>query len=391
MKLFRWVLIGLVVVLAIAAIVFFGIVPGQVARSMNVVINEPPYTISEKAQALHESLVVADLHADSLLWDRDLLERGSYGHVDLPRLQEANMAIQAFTVVTKVPPNLNIESNPSDEDQITLLAVGQLWPVAAWTSLTERALYQAQRLHRFAEQSNGQLIILKTRSDVTEFLASRGENPNRVAGFLGIEGAHALEGGLENLDRLFDAGFRMMGPTHFFDNAMGGSAHGETKGGLTDFGREVITRMEELGMLVDLAHASPAMIDDLLEMATRPPVVSHTGVKGVCDNARNLTDEHLRHIAELGGVVGIGFWDTAVCGESVDAIVEAIRYTSDLIGPEHVALGSDFDGAIPAIVDVTGVPLVTQGLLEAGLPEDDIAKIMGGNVARLLSEYFPET
>src|SRR5690606_9614838 len=99
-----------------------------------------------------------------------------------------------------------------------------------------------------------------------------------------------LEGRLENIDRMYDAGFRIMGLTHFFDNEVGGSAHGLEKGGLTPFGRRVIGRLEEKKMLVDLAHASRALIDDVLNMAERPVLVSHTGVEGTCPGPRNLTD-----------------------------------------------------------------------------------------------------
>jgi membrane dipeptidase len=188
---------------------------------------------------------------------------------------------------------------------------------------------------------------------------------------------------------LFDAGIRMMAPTHFFDNDIAGSAHGVAKGGLTEKGKDLIRRMEAKHMIVDIAHASPATIDEVLAMAKRPVVVSHTGVKGTCDNTRNLSDDHLRAIAKTGGVIGIGFWDTAVCGSDAKAIARAIRYTVNLIGIEHVGLGSDFDGAIPAPFDTTGLAQITDALLAEGFSENDIEKIMGGNLIRLLKENLP--
>src|SRR5581483_5772990 len=166
--------------------------------------------------------------------------------------------------------------------------------------------------------------------------------PQITAGFLGIEGAHVLEGDPANVDVMFDAGFRMMSPTHFFDNEIGGSAHGVNKGGLTATGREVIRRMEAKKMLVDLAHASPRTIDDVLGMATRPVVVSHSGVKGTCDNTRNLSDEHLK------------------------AIARAIRHAVNVAGIEHVGLGSDFDGAVVEPFDTTGLVQITDALLVEG-------------------------
>jgi len=207
---------------------------------------------------------------------------------------------------------------------------------------------------------------------------------------LGIEGAHALDGRLENVDVLFDAGFRMMSPSHFFDNDIGGSAHGVEKYGLTELGKNVIRRMESKGMLVDLAHASSNTIDDVLAIATRPVVVSHTGVKGTCDNQRNLSDDQLKQIAATGGVVGIGFWDTAVCGRDAAAIAKAIRYSVDLIGVDHVALGSDFDGSITAPFDASAEALVTEALLDQNFTDEEIGKIMGGNVLRVLSDNLPD-
>jgi microsomal dipeptidase-like Zn-dependent dipeptidase len=383
------ILIVLLVILLAGLGVLFFIVPAQVERDMNVTLNPPPYRASSQAQELHRELLIADLHADSLLWDRDLNERAERGHVDVPRLIEGNVALQAFTVVTKTPRGMNIESNDGSTDNITLLAVAERWPVASWSSLKERALYQARKLHDVAALSNGKLVIVKSSADLAAYLERRKGEPEITAGFLGIEGAHALEGDVNNIDQLFDAGFRMMAPTHFFDTEMGGSAHGVAKGGLTDKGREMVRRMEARRMIVDLAHASPKTIEDVLAMATRPVVVSHTGVKGTCDNTRNLSDEQLKAIAGTGGVIGIGYWDTATCGRDAGAIARAVRYAADLVGVRHVGLGSDYDGAITAPFDTTGLVLITEALLDHGFSRPEIEMIMGGNVIRLLKENLP--
>jgi microsomal dipeptidase-like Zn-dependent dipeptidase len=356
---------------------------------MNITLNPPPYAASEQAKALHQRLLVADLHADTLMWDRDLLEKGSWGHVDLPRLVEGNVAVQAFTVVTKSPRGLNNESNSGDTDEITLLALAERWPIASWTNLTERALYQARRLRDASAESDGKLVILRTRQDVADFLERRKTEGGIVGGFLGIEGAHALSGEVSNLDRLYDAGFRMIGLAHFFDNEMAGSAHGVEKYGLTDKGRELVKRMEEKRVFIDLAHASPKVINEVLKMATRPVIVSHTGVKGTCNNTRNLSDDELKAIRVNGGIVGIGFWDTAVCGRDAAAIVKAIRHAVNVTGVDHVALGSDFDGTIEAPFDTTGVVQITDALLNAGFREEEIRKIMGENVIRALESFLP--
>jgi membrane dipeptidase len=377
-------LLGTAVVLAIALGVFWFIVPTQVDKGRNGVLHLPPYAASDAARALHATLRVADMHADTLLWNRDLLARSTYAHVDLPRLIEGNVAIQAFTVVTKTPRGMNIDHNTGDTDNITLLAMAERWPFAAWTNLTERALYQARRLDAAARRSNGRLVLLRTREDLDRFLARRQNEGRLVAGFLGLEGAHALAGDLNNLDRLHEAGFRMIGLAHFFDNDMAGSAHGVTQGGLTDLGRRLIARIEDTRMIVDLAHASSRTIADVLAIARRPVVVSHTGLKGTCNNARNLSDDELKGIAATGGLVGIGYWQTATCGTDATAIARSIQYAVSLIGADHVALGSDFDGAVDEPFDTTGVVQITDALLDAGFDEPTIRKVLGENVIRLL-------
>ena len=345
--------------------------------------------VSERARALHAKYFVADLHADTVLWDRDLLARGRRGHVDLPRLVEGGVALQAFTIVTKTPRGMNIERNTADTDNITLLAIAERWPLRTWNNLLERALYEASRVRDAAERSNGRLRVIRSSADLLAFETQRAADRTAVAALIGVEGAHPLAGDLRNLDRLFDAGVRMMAPTHFFDTDIAGSAHGVSQGGLTPLGREWVKRMEAKRMVIDLAHASPATIDDVLKMATRPVVVSHTGVRGTCDNQRNLSDAQLDAIARNGGLIGIGVWETAVCGADARAIARAIEHAINVAGFEHVALGSDFDGAVTAPFDVSGMPQITQGLLDLGLDETKIEGALGGNVRRLLKSLLP--
>lgn len=384
----RKLLLALPILALLAAAIFFSL-PSLLDRRMNSVEHPAPYPASEAARQLQTSLFIADLHNDALLWQRDLLKRASYGHSDLPRLLEGRVALQVFSTVTKTPRGLNYLSNGADSDNITLLAMAERWPRRTWTSLLQRALYQAEKLQRAAADSQGRLVLVRSRADLTAFIEAWRRDPQRVAAVLATEGLHPLEGRLENVDRLYDAGFRIAGLTHFFDNEVGGSAHGLAKGGLTPLGRQVIGRLEDKGMLVDLAHASRALIDEVLAVARRPLLVSHTGVEGTCPGPRNLSDKHLRAIAATGGVVGIGYWDGAVCATSVAAIVEAIRYSVERIGVEHVALGSDFNGTVHTPFDVSGLAQLTEGLLEAGFSPEQIAAIMGGNVQRLLLASLP--
>jgi microsomal dipeptidase-like Zn-dependent dipeptidase len=386
----RRVVLAALVLAAVLVLLLFTVAPRLVESVMNRTRVSGPYHASAAAQDLQEKLLVADMHCDALLWNRDLTERASGGHVDIPRLIAGHVALEVFTTVTKTPRGLNIERNDDRTDDITVLVFAQLRPAATWSSLTARALDQASRLRSYAANSGGWLVILRSADDLARYLIRRRADPNITAGLLGIEGAHALDGKLENLATLYDAGFRMIGLAHFFDNKFAGSAHGVAKGGLTEQGRELVWQMEQRGMIVDLAHASPRTFDDVLAIAARPVVVSHTGVKGTCDNTRNLSDAQLRGVAKTGGVIGIGYWETAVCGTDARAIARAIRYAAGVAGVDHIGLGSDFDGAVTTPFDTSGLVLLTDALLQEGFSDDDIAKIMGGNVLRLLADILPQ-
>ena len=385
----RRVLAGLAILVVVVIGAAFAVVPGMVDRRMNKVVPAAHVTVSDSARALHRTLLVADMHADELLWGRDPLARADHGHVDVPRLTDGNVALQVFSVVTKTPKNQNYDHNTAETDNITLLAIAQRWPMSTWTSLRARALYQASRLTDAVAQSDGALVLITDRASLGAFLASRDAKPDKHAALLAIEGLHALDGKLESVDTLYAHGFRMLGLTHFFDNEVAASAHGVTHGGLTPLGRQVVERMEALHILVDLAHASPQTVHEVLAMAKRPIVVSHTGVAATCPGPRNLTDDQLKAISANGGVIGIGYWDAAVCTLGAVSIAKAIRHAVDVAGIEHVALGSDFDGATSTPFATDGLVEITQALLDQHFSHDDIAKIMGGNVFRLLGESLP--
>jgi membrane dipeptidase len=363
---------------------------GRTEARLCVTRSRGPYSPSERARALHQTLWVADLHADSLLWGRDLLERATRGHVDVPRLREGNVALQVFAATTKSPRHLNLDRNDDRSDDVVLLALALGWPPATWRRLLPRALHLAARADDLAARSDGAFRVIRSGGDLADYEAARSSDPRLTAGLLAIEGAHALDGDPSAVEVVADAGFRMMSPSHFFDNAFGGSAHGIEKGGLTAAGREMVQRMEARGMLVDVAHASAATIDDILAIAARPVVASHTGFRGVADNVRNLTDAQARGIAATGGLLGVGFWPTACGGDDAAAIARAIRYAVDIAGIEHVGLGSDFDGAVPVPFDATGLVVLTDALIDAGLADDEIAKVMGGNARRLLADVLPD-
>ena len=176
----------------------------------------------------------------------------------------------------------------------------------------------------------------------------------------------------------------MIGLTHFFDNELAGSMHGRAKGGLTSFGAQMVAAMERRGIVVDLAHCSHACFADVMRVATRPVVVSHGGVKATCATNRNLSDDELRALGRNGGVIGIGYWDGAVCAPTPAATARAIVHAVAVAGINHVGLGSDFDGSTTTGFDTAHLSAITQALLDAGLGDAAIGKIMGGNVIRVL-------
>jgi microsomal dipeptidase-like Zn-dependent dipeptidase len=386
----RTITLWVVALLLVAVLLFLTVGASFVDGRMNTVIRKPPYTVGPAAQALHAKLRVADMHDDLLLWPRDPVVRGTRGSTDIPRLMDGNVAIEIFSTVSKTPRGQNYDSNSGATDNITPLAIAEHRPLKTWTSLLERARWTSLKAHDAAERANGSFIIVTTAAELERELAGREVKKNVVIGVLSIEGLQVLEGKLANLKTLYSLGFRMMGLAHFFDNEVAGSAHGVAKGGLTPLGRDVVRKMEEKSIIVDLAHASSTTVDDVLAMATRPVVVSHGGVEAVCPGPRNWTDAQLRRLATNGGVIGIGFWDGAVCDVTPKGIAKAIRHAVDVAGIDHVGLGSDWDGAINAAFDATGMPLVTEALLAEGFSEDDIAKIMGENVIRILLQGLPK-
>jgi microsomal dipeptidase-like Zn-dependent dipeptidase len=381
MKKLGWALIVLVLV---ALVGFFALGPGMVERSMNRIDGQPLIPVSEEAKALHRTLTIVDLHSDTLMWKRSLLSNNRGGHEDLGRLEQGNVALQVFSSVTKTPKGQNYDSNTDETDNITTLAIAQLQPVRTWGSLLERSLWHAEKLDRAVAKANGRLRKVLAPASIDELLADRAGANRPVGAMLSIEGLQDLEGNLGNLQRLHDAGFRMAGLTHFFDNDLAGSMHGVNKGGLTPKGREAVKRMERLGMIVDVAHCSHACVADILGMATRPVVSSHGGVQATCKVNRNLTDEEIRGVARTGGVVGIGYWDAAVCGTSPRDTARAMKHVRDLVGIDYVALGSDYDGATTVRFDTSQLTQVTQALLDEGFTAGEIRKAMGENALRVI-------
>lgn len=369
----------------------------------NPVSTPPPYRTDDAARTEHAKFLVADLHADSLASARDLTKRADYGQLDLPRLRSGHVGLQVFSIVTNMPTCSSFVGCRRHPNLVALLAILQGWPTRTWVSDKARALYLAAKLRAIAADPAARLVLLRQSEDL-QGLLNQPADQRQIGAVLAVEGAQAVGGDLSGVDELADAGVRILGLAHYFDNAVSGSAHGISRRGLSGFGRLVVERARQRGMIIDVAHASPSAVDDLLGESRPPPLlVSHTGLRSVCDSARNLDDAEVRRIVAAGGIIGIGAWSYALC---VPADAPAARYVDRMVatigravaladrehpgrGYEFIALGSDFDGWVPVGFDATGWPLLTEGLLRAGFDEAAVGSIMGGNVCRLLLRGLP--
>ncbi|CAA0102712.1 Uncharacterised protein [Halioglobus japonicus] len=384
------VLLAVLALLVITAVLGRVLLPGILENAMNVVDEHEPYPISERARQLHDALFIVDLHSDSLLWARDLSEQSSRGQVDLPRMRQGNVAIQVFSATTKSPTGQNYESNEAGTDTITPLAIVSGWPSATWDSLFARAQYQLDKLHELVEANQPEVIFIRRKADLETLETARQSDRNVVGAMYLIEGAHPLEGDVNNLDKLQAQGLQFVGLTHFFDNELGGSLHGISGEGLTQFGRSVIARADQLNMTIDIAHASPQMVRDVLALTSRPVILSHGGFKGHCNSPRNLDDALMLQVAEAGGIIGVGYWDATACDYTPAGIAKSIRYGIDLLGLAHIALGSDYDGAVTTSLDTSELAALTQAMLDQDFTEAEIRAVMGGNMQRFLHQQLPD-
>ncbi len=323
---------------------------------------------------------IADLHADTLLWDRNL-NKSNHGHVDFERLRKVPVKLQVFSAVSKVPRGMNYFKNDGDSDLIKPLIIFQAWPVSTWSSLKERVLYQAEYLKKSLPKN---VFLVQSKKDFSKI-----ESVGSLGVVLAIEGLHSLEGKLENLEDFYQAGYRVYGLSHLFDNEVAGSAHGVKKYGLTDLGKQVVLELNKKKLIIDLAHASDDVINEVLNLSTQPVLVSHTGLQGACPGPRNLTDKQAKSIADRGGIIGLGLWTDAICGKNMEDIVRTLNYGKSLVGSKAIALGSDFDGAVEVVFDVEGLTQLPQALLNAGWSEPEVRAVMGENIRDFLKANLP--
>ncbi len=329
---------------------------------------------SDDARALHADHPPIDLHADTLMWSRwtgyDLhraheppLPLAAFGgHVDLPRMREGGMGAQFFGLVSL--------------------------PLADRVKGMARIVHeQIDVLAAQIARKPGALRLVRTADEIASSNAS-----GELGALLGIEGAHALEGDLDNVGVFARRGVRYLGLLHFSANEAGFPAYGKGRrddAGLTPWGLELVEACEEQGVLVDLSHLNKRGFLDACRVARKPPIVSHTGVLGAFAHWRNIDDSQLRAVADKGGVVGVIFCPRYVGGDGLDPVVAHLKHVVDVVGEDAPALGSDWDGFIvptKPLKDPRGLPLLTDALLAAGFSRRAIGKILHDNVMRVLRE-----
>lgn len=367
---------------------------------LNRVVPGNDQPIDDKTACFHDGCFIADLHADVCLWRRDLLRNNRRGHVDLPRLRAGNVALQFVTVPTKLVISRRFP-RVFFRDLFFWGALMSLQRPDTWFSTAARVRLQLSRLASWIEQSEGAIRLVCSRGQLNELNERRERNEEVIGVMLGLEGAHVLRGSLD-VPWLAAHGFRVVGITHFNDNQFGDSAHGLRRGGLKPAGRELVLQLDSHSIIIDLAHASAALIDDVLEMSgqgkiIRPLIVSHTGIKGVHYHRRNISDSHAVAIAATGGLIGITLFAPGLPRADLAALGESISYTVKLLddagleGARHVAIGSDFDGAVRTIVDTAGWQRITEELLKPvhGLDPEQVEWIVGGNIRNFFAENLP--
>jgi membrane dipeptidase len=384
------------------------------AAAKAVAAKPAPEDSAARARRVHRDAIVVDTHCDAL--DRavddgvDLTVRNPEGHVDLPKLKDGGVDAEVFALW-------------ADPDE--------------WKGrYAERIDALLAAYDAMIAKSAGGFVRATTAAD-----ASRAAREGKVAAFLGLEGGYAVEGYPGGLERLYERGVRYVTLTWWNNTSFADGSGDKPKWhGLTDRGREMVRELNRLGMLVDVSHASEETFYDALETTTAPLIASHSGARAIADHHRNLTDDQLRALAKNGGVVGIdyvaGFLD-AETGRRSDALrellkprfaeidkrfkkqpgkarearwdlfneeakkslppvpfsrlIDHIEHAARVAGPEHVGLGSDFDGFALGVEGMNGaadVPRITEALLSRGMSEKDVTGILGGNFLRVFRQVL---
>ena len=337
---------------------------------------------SSQALEIHRRAPIVDLVVGSALFRDSFIAGGDGGHVDLPRLRAAGINLVGLTIATAWPDLRGTLSRWHFRSLgLPPAAIGSNMAIAEWV---------IGRIHRWVEESDGGLLVVRSAADLDACLAEGGP----VGVLIGVQGGHVLDGDVGNVARLRELGVRMFALAHVMDNGLVGSSTGRSGGGLTDYGREVITELEAQSIIVDLAHMSLVGIAEALKVLRRPFVLSHTGLTDIAGSAsrfrnyssatRNIPASLADEIGAAGGLVGIVLSTQLLGGSFLSDAVATIRLAIDSAGADHVAIGSDMDGALTMLIDVEGLPALTDALLASGLSRSVVEGVLGGNAIRFL-------
>ncbi len=362
-----------------------------------------------------------------------------FGHVDLDRLIAGNVGLQVFSVVSQIPRTLNMHRNSNSTNLAPILGLLSGWSDEAlrgfgWTmdvlcflrrfikpvpgiKIQEgdgpgmRIIGQYARvLSDSITRSGDRLMWIRTKDDLEDLLEKRSVFGGVVVGALfSIEGTFCCDAAYANsktgdkcAERLYELGVRMVGLTHFVDVTVAGSSTGESRAGLTIYGRDFVKRCFELGMAVDFAHASDETVRDVLSMPfeTSGILVSHTGLRSLCNVPRNFPDDLVVAVGKRGGIVGITIFNEAHCmPESwanntelslrvLDKVSEAVSLAVKLAGVDNVGIGSDYDGGVTVPIDSGDIAMLTQTLLDGRFSIEQVKQVMGGNVLRWMQRWL---
>lgn len=324
------------------------------------------FFIPFELETIHSSLRMIDLHNDVLeimLSDTSyhLANLNQYNHTDIPRLMKGGVDAQFFAVWV----------NPTDYPANPFAAAQMM-------------------LNRYTQELNQNPLTIAHTTTADGILAAN--SSGKIAALLGVEGGHTIEEDLNKLGALYDAGMRYMTITWNNSTSWAVSAQDSRSAtvGLNDFGRQVIRAMDSLGIIIDVSHTGIKTIEDILSVSANPIIATHSGVRAIRDHKRNLYDNQITAIAQSGGLIGIVFYPPFLSSGSANIakVIEHIDYIKNLVGINHIAIGSDFDGigtnTVVGLENVSKFPALTAELIKRGYSTSDLEKILGGNMIRVM-------
>ncbi len=377
--------------------------------------------VSPQAQRLHDASLIVDLHAHpsfkTYLWRKRLADRHRPGgslspfsmRVDLPKMRDGGLNVLLSAIHL---PERALLKDCGPIRLAKMFAPRRLKdlfdrnPFEQTMKMIDDFESQARLSYFSRDNVTTQLEFAMSGADVDDIMSR-----HHIAALHTIEGAHSLDGEIQNVRKFFDRGVALITLAHFYENGVAAPVHGVPPGmrklgcfdepvdlskGLTPFGRDAVEEMLDLGILVDMTHCTKTARDEVVSMATaksRPPVMTHVGVKALADREMNPDDAEIRTIADAGGLIGVifmNYWITEHhhAKPGLMFVVETMKHLKQTGGIECIGVGSDFDGFTDPpddLKDPSQLPHLTEALSQAGFTDDEIGQIWGLNFRRVLA------